>query len=203
MVQYPKTFAASLLDYVGSQAQYLTTLLAMSQSNKVESQQHAERLRWAEMALEALRNVIKNNPGTQQPTSVISTVTLTTTAVKTATTTSSTTRKLTFYDCRSKHTHFGLGALRNASPPFVLHRLRCLFSSAEQTENKLSAHWSCPVGSFVTPRFGDGVHRPFQAALLLVTGSRGWEGTAASSGGKTQLEYSYFIIDGICYNTFV
>lgn len=56
-------FAASLLDYVGSQAQYLHTLLAMSQSNKVESQQHAERLRFAEMALEALRNVIKNNPG--------------------------------------------------------------------------------------------------------------------------------------------
>ncbi|CDQ61738.1 unnamed protein product [Oncorhynchus mykiss] len=64
-LQYPKAFAASLLDYVGSQAQYLTTLLAMSQSNKVESQQHVERLRWAEMALEALRNVIKNNPGSE------------------------------------------------------------------------------------------------------------------------------------------
>nr|XP_029517223.1 dnaJ homolog subfamily C member 13-like isoform X2 [Oncorhynchus nerka] len=64
-LEYPKAFAASLLDYVGSQAQYLTTLLAMSQSNKVESQQHAERLRWAEMALEALRNVIKNNPGSE------------------------------------------------------------------------------------------------------------------------------------------
>ncbi|KAG8009572.1 DnaJ-like protein subfamily C member 13, partial [Nibea albiflora] len=62
-LEYPKAFAASLLDYVGSQAQYLHTLLAMSQSNKVESQQHAERLRFAEMALEALRNVIKNNPG--------------------------------------------------------------------------------------------------------------------------------------------
>uniref|UniRef100_A0A3B4F307 DnaJ heat shock protein family (Hsp40) member C13 n=1 Tax=Pundamilia nyererei TaxID=303518 RepID=A0A3B4F307_9CICH len=61
-LEYPKAFAASLLDYVGSQAQYLNTLLAMSQSNKVESQQHAERLRFAEMALEALRNVIKNNP---------------------------------------------------------------------------------------------------------------------------------------------
>lgn len=35
----------------------------MTQTNKVESQQHAQRLRWAEMALEALRNVIKNNPG--------------------------------------------------------------------------------------------------------------------------------------------
>ncbi|KAG7262176.1 hypothetical protein CRUP_034712 [Coryphaenoides rupestris] len=64
-LEFPKAFAASLLDYVGSQAQYLYTLLAMSQSNKVESQQHAERLRFAEMALEALRNVIKNNPGSE------------------------------------------------------------------------------------------------------------------------------------------
>uniref|UniRef100_A0A3P9HA59 DnaJ heat shock protein family (Hsp40) member C13 n=1 Tax=Oryzias latipes TaxID=8090 RepID=A0A3P9HA59_ORYLA len=64
-LEYPKAFAASLLDYVGSQAQYLHTLLAMSHSNKVESQQHAERLRFAEMALEALRNVIKNNPGSE------------------------------------------------------------------------------------------------------------------------------------------
>ncbi|XP_077365120.1 dnaJ homolog subfamily C member 13 isoform X1 [Festucalex cinctus] len=64
-LEYPKAFAASLLDYVGSQAQYLHTLLAMSQSNKLESQQHAERLRFAEMALEALRNVIKNNPSSE------------------------------------------------------------------------------------------------------------------------------------------
>uniref|UniRef100_A0A1A8JGA7 DnaJ (Hsp40) homolog, subfamily C, member 13 n=1 Tax=Nothobranchius kuhntae TaxID=321403 RepID=A0A1A8JGA7_NOTKU len=64
-LEYPKAFAASLLDYVGSQAQYLHTLLAMSHSNKVESQQHAERLNFAEMALEALRNVIKNNPGSE------------------------------------------------------------------------------------------------------------------------------------------
>lgn len=61
--QYPKVFAGSLLDYVGSQAQYLHTLLAMTQTNKVESQQHAQRLHRAEMALEALCNVIKNNPG--------------------------------------------------------------------------------------------------------------------------------------------
>ncbi|XP_016430082.1 dnaJ homolog subfamily C member 13-like [Sinocyclocheilus rhinocerous] len=64
-LEYPKAFASSLLDYVGSQAQYLHTLLAMTQTNKVESQQHAPRLRWAEMALEALRNVIKNNPGSE------------------------------------------------------------------------------------------------------------------------------------------
>ncbi|XP_026104621.1 dnaJ homolog subfamily C member 13-like isoform X4 [Carassius auratus] len=64
-LEYPKAFASSLLDYVGSQAQYLHTLMAMTQTNKLESQQHAQRLRWAEMALEALRNVIKNNPGTE------------------------------------------------------------------------------------------------------------------------------------------
>uniref|UniRef100_A0A8C1MFW6 DnaJ heat shock protein family (Hsp40) member C13 n=1 Tax=Cyprinus carpio TaxID=7962 RepID=A0A8C1MFW6_CYPCA len=64
-LEYPKAFASSLLDYVGSQAQYLHTLLAMTQTNKLESQQHAQRLRWAEMALEALRNVIKNNPGSE------------------------------------------------------------------------------------------------------------------------------------------
>ena len=56
-------FVASLLDYVGSQAQYLHTLLAMTQASKLESRQHAQRLQWAEMALEALRNVIRNNPG--------------------------------------------------------------------------------------------------------------------------------------------
>ncbi|KAJ8397415.1 hypothetical protein AAFF_G00439640 [Aldrovandia affinis] len=64
-LEYPKVFAASLLDHVGSQAQYLHTLLAMTQASQVESQLHAQRLNWAEMALEALRNVIKNNPGTE------------------------------------------------------------------------------------------------------------------------------------------
>lgn len=61
--QLPKAFAASLLDYIGSQAQYLHTLMAITQTGKVESNQHGERLRRVEMALEALRNVIKHNPG--------------------------------------------------------------------------------------------------------------------------------------------
>ncbi|XP_035285629.1 dnaJ homolog subfamily C member 13-like isoform X1 [Anguilla anguilla] len=64
-LEFPKVFVASLLDYVGSQAQYLHTLLAMTQASQVESQLHAQRLQWAEMALEALRNVIKNNPGSE------------------------------------------------------------------------------------------------------------------------------------------
>lgn len=63
ILQLPKAFAASLLDYIGSQAQYLHTLMAMTQTGKVESNQHGERLRRVEMALEALRNVIKHNPG--------------------------------------------------------------------------------------------------------------------------------------------
>ncbi|KAL4623419.1 hypothetical protein GN956_G19211 [Arapaima gigas] len=64
-LEFPKAFAASLLDYVGSQAQYLHTLLAMTQASAVESQQHSHRLHWAEMALEALRNVIKYHPGSE------------------------------------------------------------------------------------------------------------------------------------------
>lgn len=64
-LEFPKAFTASLLDYIGSQAQYLHTLMAMTQTGKVESNQHEDRLRRAEMALEALRNVIKNNPGSE------------------------------------------------------------------------------------------------------------------------------------------
>jgi len=62
-LKLPKAFAASLLDYIGSQAQYLHTLMAITQTGKVESNQHGDRLRRVEMALEALRNVIKHNPG--------------------------------------------------------------------------------------------------------------------------------------------
>uniref|UniRef100_A0A803SPR7 DnaJ heat shock protein family (Hsp40) member C13 n=1 Tax=Anolis carolinensis TaxID=28377 RepID=A0A803SPR7_ANOCA len=64
-LEVPKAFAASLLDYIGSQAQYLHTLMAMTQTGKVESNQHGDRLRRVEMALEALRNVIKHNPGSE------------------------------------------------------------------------------------------------------------------------------------------
>nr|XP_014352446.1 PREDICTED: dnaJ homolog subfamily C member 13 [Latimeria chalumnae] len=64
-LELPKAFAASLLDYIGSQAQYLHTLMAITQTGKVESDQHGDRLRRVEMALEALRNVIKNSPGSE------------------------------------------------------------------------------------------------------------------------------------------
>ncbi|KAG9355930.1 hypothetical protein JZ751_000774 [Albula glossodonta] len=65
VLEFPKVFVACLLDYVGSQAQYLHTLLAITQASEVESQLHTQRLQWAEMALEALHNVIKNNPGSE------------------------------------------------------------------------------------------------------------------------------------------
>ncbi|XP_075443221.1 dnaJ homolog subfamily C member 13 isoform X3 [Ascaphus truei] len=64
-LELPKAFAASLLDYIGSQAQYLHTLMAITQTGKVESDQHGDRLGRVEMALEALRNGIKHNPGSE------------------------------------------------------------------------------------------------------------------------------------------
>ncbi|KAL4678230.1 hypothetical protein H8959_020904, partial [Pygathrix nigripes] len=64
-LEVPKAFAASLLDYIGSQAQYLHTFMAITHAAKVESEQHGDRLPRVEMALEALRNVIKYNPGSE------------------------------------------------------------------------------------------------------------------------------------------
>ncbi|KAK2499613.1 hypothetical protein MC885_004710, partial [Smutsia gigantea] len=64
-LEAPKAFAASLLDYIGSQAQYLHTFMAITHAAKVESEQHGDRLPRVEMALEALRNVIKYNPGSE------------------------------------------------------------------------------------------------------------------------------------------
>ncbi|XP_074170185.1 dnaJ homolog subfamily C member 13 [Rhinolophus sinicus] len=64
-LEVPKAFAASLLDYIGSQAQYLHTFMAITHAAKVQSEQHGDRLPRVEMALEALRNVIKYNPGSE------------------------------------------------------------------------------------------------------------------------------------------
>ncbi|XP_038048790.1 dnaJ homolog subfamily C member 13-like isoform X3 [Patiria miniata] len=62
-----KGFTVSLLDYLGSQAQYLHSLMALT-SQAVDTSKNstqAKRLRDCEMALESLGNVIKNNPGTE------------------------------------------------------------------------------------------------------------------------------------------
>ncbi|KAL5489677.1 hypothetical protein EMCRGX_G018795 [Ephydatia muelleri] len=62
-----KGFATSLLDFMGSNAQYLYSLKSMTSSDCDISKQSqlAERLKKAEMTLEALFNVIHNNPGVE------------------------------------------------------------------------------------------------------------------------------------------
>ncbi|XP_056011194.1 dnaJ homolog subfamily C member 13-like isoform X2 [Ostrea edulis] len=62
-LENPKGFTIDLLDYMGSQAQYLHSLMMLNQSNAKQAQ--GSRLKNVEMALEGLRNVIKNNPGVE------------------------------------------------------------------------------------------------------------------------------------------
>ena len=62
--QNPKGFTIDLLDFLGSQAQYLHSLLMLQQSGKNSpGSTQTSRLNHVEMSLEALRNVIRNNPG--------------------------------------------------------------------------------------------------------------------------------------------
>lgn len=61
-------FIVKLLDFLGSQAQYLHSLKALSSkeiNTNNQTTQQAERLSQSEMAMEAVANVIKNNPGTE------------------------------------------------------------------------------------------------------------------------------------------
>ncbi|XP_069107344.1 LOW QUALITY PROTEIN: dnaJ homolog subfamily C member 13-like [Argopecten irradians] len=53
-------------DFLGSQAQYLHSLMMLQQQSQNSSQnKQNDRLQHVEMALEGLRNVIKNNPGVE------------------------------------------------------------------------------------------------------------------------------------------
>ncbi|XP_033727987.1 dnaJ homolog subfamily C member 13-like [Pecten maximus] len=62
----PKGFTIDLLDFLGSQAQYLHSLMMLQQQSQNSSQnKQNDRLLHVEMALEGLRNVIKNNPGVE------------------------------------------------------------------------------------------------------------------------------------------
>lgn len=63
-LQDPNRFTLDLLDYLGSQAQYLHSLMALTAA-KVGVNKNIERLKNVEMALEALKNVIRNNPGVE------------------------------------------------------------------------------------------------------------------------------------------
>ncbi|XP_077997979.1 dnaJ homolog subfamily C member 13-like [Glandiceps talaboti] len=61
-----KDFTVKLLDFLGSQAQYLHSLMALKSGGMDTTKSSApqkKRLLHVEMALEALRNVIRNNPG--------------------------------------------------------------------------------------------------------------------------------------------
>ncbi|GFS52720.1 dnaJ homolog subfamily C member 13 [Trichonephila inaurata madagascariensis] len=63
-LENPKFFTLELLDFLSSQAQYLYSLMTL-QSSGVKQETNQTRLKSVEMALEALRNVIKNNPGVE------------------------------------------------------------------------------------------------------------------------------------------
>ncbi|GAB1606314.1 dnaJ homolog subfamily C member 13-like isoform X2 [Argonauta hians] len=67
VLENPKGFTIDLLDFLGSEAQYLYSLMALQQQNRSfgSGQGSSDRLRNVEMALEALRNVIRNNPGVE------------------------------------------------------------------------------------------------------------------------------------------
>ncbi|KAK3742179.1 hypothetical protein QZH41_012074 [Actinostola sp. cb2023] len=63
-LEAPQKFVVDLVNYLGSEAQYLHSLMALTAS-ELDAKANKERLSHAGMALEALRNVIKNNPGTE------------------------------------------------------------------------------------------------------------------------------------------
>ena len=65
--QDAKGLADSLLDFIGSNAQYLHSLIQMTSSDVDTSKQgqHADRLKHVEMSLDALYNVIHNNAGVE------------------------------------------------------------------------------------------------------------------------------------------
>ena len=63
LIQNPKGFTIDLLEFLGSQAQYLHSLMALTASNNLDASKSSDRLGAVEQALEALRNVIKSNPG--------------------------------------------------------------------------------------------------------------------------------------------
>ncbi|XP_054717127.1 dnaJ homolog subfamily C member 13-like [Uloborus diversus] len=63
-LENPKHFTLEILDFLCSQAQYLYSLMSLVASG-VKTETNQTRLNNVEMALEALRNVIRNNPGVE------------------------------------------------------------------------------------------------------------------------------------------
>ena len=65
-MQDAKGFATCLLDFIGSNAQYLVSLMKMTSSDVDTSEQgQKDRLKHVEMTLETLYHVIHNNPGVE------------------------------------------------------------------------------------------------------------------------------------------
>lgn len=64
LIENAKGFTIDLLDYLGSQAQYLHSLMSLTEAN-VNVQNSSARLHNVQLALEALANVIKSNPGVE------------------------------------------------------------------------------------------------------------------------------------------
>lgn len=67
VLEDPKGYATALLDFIGSNAQYLHSLMALTSSDVDTSKQgqHASRIQHIEMSLESLYNVIRANPGVE------------------------------------------------------------------------------------------------------------------------------------------
>ncbi|XP_071822188.1 dnaJ homolog subfamily C member 13-like isoform X2 [Apostichopus japonicus] len=68
LLEDPTSFIVKLLDFLGSQAQYLHSLKALSSkeiNGNAQTTQQVERLQQSEMAMEAVANVIKSCPGTE------------------------------------------------------------------------------------------------------------------------------------------
>ncbi|KAK0045772.1 dnaJ subfamily C member 13-like isoform X1 [Biomphalaria pfeifferi] len=66
VLENPKGFTIDLLDFLGSQAQYLHSVLMTQQQQLANpSTEQLDRLTKIEMALEALRNIIKASPGVE------------------------------------------------------------------------------------------------------------------------------------------
>ncbi|XP_037280971.2 receptor mediated endocytosis 8 [Rhipicephalus microplus] len=62
-LENPRQFALDLLDFVGSQAQYLHSARSLDDNNVGQASGGIQRVAQTEQALQALHNVLRNNPG--------------------------------------------------------------------------------------------------------------------------------------------
>ena len=65
VLEDPSDFAANLIEFLGQQAQYLQSRLVMGEPDLLDGFCDQTRIKHCEMSLQALENVIKNNPGSE------------------------------------------------------------------------------------------------------------------------------------------